>query len=384
MKVTRVPITQLIPDPVNARKHNERNIDAIKGSLSLFGQQRPLVVDKKNVVVAGNGTLAAAKQLGWTEIDVFITDLTGSQARAFALADNKTAELAEWDDEILKQTLDALLNEGFEVEDIGFDIDDIPGLGGKSGLTDDDEVPDVPQNIHGVTLGDIWQLGKHRLMCGDSTSKEAVEKLMDGQKADMVFTDPPYGMNLDVEYDKMFSKGGDHKNTGDRFKKVEGDDKDYDPSHIFQIFDCDKFLWGCDYYYDKLPAGGCFLAWDKRDENLDKVPGNPTEFCWSDKPRRRMSFRIKWSGHHGMQKDDTKKRVHPTQKPAALVEAFFEQWGKGKTLIADIFLGSGSTLIACEKTNRKCYGMELDPHYCSVIIERWQNFTGQKAKKADG
>lgn len=384
MKVTRVPITQLIPDPVNARKHNERNIDAIKGSLSLFGQQRPLVVDKKNVVVAGNGTLAAAKQLGWTEIDVFITDLTGSQARAFALADNKTAELAEWDDEILKQTLDALLNEGFEVEDIGFDIDDIPGLGGKSGLTDDDEVPDVPQNIHGVTLGDIWQLGKHRIMCGDSTSKDAVEKLMDGQKADMVFTDPPYGMNLDVEYDKMFSKGGDHKNTGDRFKKVEGDDKDYDPSHIFQIFDCDKFLWGCDYYYDKLPAGGCFLAWDKRDENLDKVPGNPTEFCWSDKPRRRMSFRIKWSGHHGMQKDDTKKRVHPTQKPAALVEAFFEQWGKGKTLIADIFLGSGSTLIACEKTNRKCYGMELDPHYCSVIIERWQNFTGQKAKKADG
>jgi len=149
---------------------------------------------------------------------------------------------------------------------------------------------------------------------------------MNGEKADMVFTDPPYGMRLDTEYDKMFQSDTSHVKTGNRFESVIGDNQDYDPNHIFELFNCHTFLWGCDYYYDKLPKGGCFIAWDKRDENLDKVPGNPTEFCWSNKPVRRMSFRIKWSGHHGMQNDDTKKRVHPTQKPTKLVESFFETY----------------------------------------------------------
>lgn len=383
METERVKISDLVFDPNNSRKHNDKNLNAIKGSLTKFGQQKPIVINKKNVIVAGNGTVAAAKSLGWKEITVVRSELDDFLQSAFALADNRTSELAEWDQEALSKSIAALEIGNFDLDSIGFQPGDFDFMDKpKEGLTEDDAVPEVPQNVHSVVRGDIWQLGNHRLMCGDSTSKDDVEKLMAGEKADMVFTDPPYGMNLDTNYDSMFGAANStHKKTGDRFKAVEGDDTDYDPAHIFDMFNCDKFLWGCDYYYDKLPKGGCFLAWDKRDEALDKVPGNPTEFCWSDKPRRRMSFRIKWSGHHGMQKDDTKTRVHPTQKPTALVEAFFSQWGKGKNLVADIFLGSGSTLIACEKTNRKCYGMEIDPHYCSVIIERWQQFSGKKAVK---
>lgn len=376
MQITSVAIASLTLDPHNARSHSDKNLEAIKGSLTKFGQQKPIVINKNNVVVAGNGTVAAAQLLGWEKVACVVTELEGRDLTAYALADNRTAELAAWDDENLGKSLQELFEDGFDIASIGFDPKEFEVSDPVKDAIEDD-IPEVPQNIHNVERGQIWQLGNHRLMCGDSTSKMDVEKLMNGEKADMVFTDPPYGMNLDVNYDSMFgANNSTHKNTGNRFKAVEGDDKDYDPSHIFEMFDCDKFLWGCDYYYDRLPKGGCFLAWDKRDENLDKVPGNPTEFCWSDKPRRRMSFRIKWSGHHGMQKDDTKTRVHPTQKPTALVEAFFEQWGKNKTIIADIFLGSGSTLIACEKTNRKCYGCEIDPHYCSVIIERYIKYVG--------
>ena len=137
MNVIKLPISQLSFDPINARKHNEKNLKAIVGSLRKFGLQKPIVIDKNNIVIAGNGTLAAAKELGWTEIDCVRTDLTKTEAIAFALADNKTAELAEWDDEVLSKTLDALLNEGFEVEDIGFDIDDVPGLGKDSQQTKD-------------------------------------------------------------------------------------------------------------------------------------------------------------------------------------------------------------------------------------------------------
>lgn len=134
----------------------------------------------------------------------------------------------------------------------------------------------------------------------------------------------------------------------------------------------------------KLPPGGSFIAWDKRNENLDAVLGNTSEFCWAHPPVRRMTARILWSGHHGMQGDDSKTRVHPTQKPAALAEWFFERWGKDRSNILDLYLGSGSTLIACEKTNRKCFGMEIDPHYVSVILDRWEKFSGKKAVREDG
>jgi DNA modification methylase len=278
----------------------------------------------------------------------------------------------------------------FDLSLTGFSTDEINALLTPTvveGLTDEDAVPEVPENP--VTkIGDVWVLGKHRLMCGDSTSVDAVEKLMDGQKADMVFTDPPYGMFLNTNYDSMFSNDAKHKKTGNRFDAVKGDHEDFNPEFIntiFSMFDYCKevFLWGADYYVDLIPNrnSGSWVVWDKRcGENMDKVVGNTFELCWSKAKHKRMVARILWSGHHGMQKDDTKKRVHPTQKPVELVCWFFDYYSMAdKRIIVDLFGGSGSTLIACEKTGRINRMMELDPKYCDVIVQRWQEFTGKTA-----
>lgn len=194
MQIERVSVSSLVLDPANARKHDKKNLEAIKGSLSKFGQQKPIVVDEKGVVIAGNGTLVAARELGWEDIDIHRSVLKGAEAMAFALADNKTAELALWDEDVLSSQLSALYKDGWDIEAIGFEAEQAGGQGGTEGNTDPDEIPEVEQNVHKVERGQIWQLGDHRMMCGDSTSKDDVAKLMGGEKADMVFTDPPYNL----------------------------------------------------------------------------------------------------------------------------------------------------------------------------------------------
>lgn len=318
----------------------------------------------------------AARKIGMTKVPVDLQDFENEAAEfAHLIADNKIAELAEHDDKLMLEGLQDFPDLDFEL--LGLDDFELP-TPEVVGLVDEDSVPEKVEPK--TKLGDLYILGNHRLLCGDSTNIQHVERLMDGEKADMVFTDPPYGMNLDTNYDKMFQSDSSHVMKGNRFEKVKGDDVDYDPNPIFSTDAKEYYIWGADYFYDKLPKGGSWIAWDKRDENLDRVPGNTTEFLWSKNPHRRMSLRIKWSGHHGMQKEDVKKRVHPTQKPVALIEKFFEEFGSSHKTIVDIYGGSGSTLIACEKTNRKCFMMELDPHYCDVIVTRWEQFTGKKAE----
>ena len=256
----------------------------------------------------------------------------------------------------------------------------------EEGLTDDDEIPeDVEARCK---LGDLWQLGDHRLMCGDSTQTNDIDNLMNGEKADMVFTDPPYGMHLNADYSSMDSrfKGS---TGGNKYKRVKGDNEDFisdlitTPLEYFSY--CDElFFWGADYYAELLPErnAGSWIVWDKRlEESSDKMYGSTFELCWSKARHKRLIARIKWAGIFGMENEDSKKRLHPTQKPITLVEWFFGHWIKEKKNIVDLFLGSGSTLIACEKLKRKCFGMELDPHYCDVIIQRWEDFTGKKAEK---
>lgn len=375
----RVAIDSLKLDPRNARKHDKKNLKAIKDSLLKFGQQTTIVVTKDNVVIAGNGTVAAAKDLGWETIDITRSQLTGEDAIAYGLVDNRASELAEWDDDNLKGLLSELSDSGWDLAGLGWDNEDLEGIleaPQVEGLTDEDDVPEVEQNVFGVKLGDIWQLGNHRLMCGDSTDRATVEKLMNGEKADMVFTDPPYGMNFDAE---AFGK-----------KNIEGDDKPFDASFILEFFKyCELiFLWGADYYCESLgrkwPDLGSWIIWDKcKEDGVDTDwsgrQGSEFETCWSKKKIQRKIVRA--LPRIGFFAKGDESRIHPTQKPVVLVEKFFDGWGKGQNLIADLFLGSGSTLIACEKTGRKCYGMELDPHYCSVIIKRWQDFTGKEAVK---
>jgi site-specific DNA-methyltransferase (adenine-specific) len=194
----------------------------------------------------------------------------------------------------------------------------------------------------------------------------------------MVFTDPPYGMNLDTDYtkirgsDKAIDKGG-----GRKYKPVIADDKPFDPSFIPELAP-EVFMWGGDYYHHRLPEGGSWIVWDKRGSTeADKIIGSSFELCWSKQKHKRDIARILWMGSFGDK--EARQRVHPTQKPTSLVCWFFDRWGKDKPNIVDLFLGSGSTLIACEKTNRKCFGMEIDPHYCQVIIDRWEQYTESQA-----
>ena len=238
--------------------------------------------------------------------------------------------------------------------------------------------------------GDLYILGEHRLLCGDSTDIVAVEKLMNGEKADMVFADPPYGMNLDTDFSDNWgqksARGGrlDLKDQETKnHRRVIGDGKEFDFLTSYALFEyCgEQFWWGADYYCQQIPKDCGWLVWDKTggNESLTNVGFNANfELVWSKQKHKRDLIKHTWKGVAGMKKEDG-SRVHPTQKPVGLAEHFVKAWSKENANIVDIFGGSGSTLIACEKTNRKCFMMEIDPHYCDVIIDRWCKYTGKKA-----
>lgn len=249
----------------------------------------------------------------------------------------------------------------------------------------EEEIPEVPIEPKSK-LGDIYKLGNHVLMCGDSTDSKNIEKLMNKTKANSVITDPPYGIHLDTDFTDMKGIAG-----GNKYKPIENDDKDYDPEHVFRDFGYCKeiFLWGADYFADRIKNrnDGSWIVWDKTDagngpnSDYDKMFGSNFELCWSKTKHKRALARVLWKGIFGLGKEDSKKRLHPTHKPTELIRWFLDKFTKDKDVVVDLFLGSGSTLIACEQTNRVCYGMELDPGYIDVIVERWENFTGKKAIK---
>ena len=384
-----VPTASLIPYVRNARTHSPQQVDKIAASIREFGFLSPIITDGQNGILAGHGRVMAAQKLGLDTLPTIdAAHLTEAQRRAYVLADNRMALDAGWDNDLLRIELQDLDAAGFDLALTGFDLGEIAALtlDETEGLTDPDAVPDAPA-VPVTALGDVWLLGRHRLMCGDSTSIDAVERLMDGQKADMVFTDPPYGMFLDADYSGMKSEFK-ASTGGNKYNNIVGDHDDFNPEFInaiFAAFDYCKeiFLWGADYYSELIPQknNGSWIVWDKRgDESADKMFGSTFELCWSKARHKRMMARVKWAGIFGMEKDDTKKRVHPTQKPVDLVIWFFDYFSMAdKKIIVDLFGGSGSTLIACEKTARDCRMMELDPKYCDLIITRWQNFTGQTA-----
>lgn len=383
LQALAVPIASLHPDPANARKHNDKNLDAIKASLAKFGQRKPVVVQREGMIVrAGNGTLAAAKALGWTEVAAVVLDDDNATASQFAIADNRTAELAEWDNETLATLLDGMDEQDREL--LGFDADDMKQLIGE--LTPEiveDEVPEPPADP--VTKpGDVWLLGKHRLMCGDSTDVLAVETLTAGGKIDMLYCDPPYGMALDTDYSKIKGSAKSPNAKGYKWEKVIGDDVDFDPAPLIELFaeTKEQFWWGADYFFECLPRGGSLLVWQKRDKADAEMIGNDFEICWSKQRHKKATFWKRWVGFDSVERGE--KRVHPTQKPIDLHCWVFDQWGKASDTVLDLFGGSGSTLIACEKTGRQARLMELDPRYCDVIVKRWETLTGKKAVLADG
>ena len=385
MKTVNIKLNDIIPYKNNAKKHDRTQINNVAESIKQFGMVQPIVLDKNNEIVIGHCRYEALKKLGEKEAPcVMADDLTEEQIKKLRNLDNKLNE-SEWDYDLLK----------FDIEDLDFsdfDIDwEIPDLDFEEKETEEDdfdiELPVEPKS----KLGDIYQLGNHRLMCGDSTSITDIDKLLNDNKIDMIFTDPPYGMNLDTDFSGMKSKILKGGNGGNEYDAGIVDD--FSPEMINTIMALDikeTFLWGADYFAELLPNknDGSWVVWDKRangnddiaeDYSSDKMYGSCFELCWSRTKHKRDIARVKWAGMFGMKKQDNKKRLHPTQKPLELCNWFITRYSEDNSNILDLFGGSGSTLIACEQLNRNCYMMELDPKYVDVIIERWEKFTGKKA-----
>jgi len=369
LRELEVPIENLHPDPANARKHNEKNLDAIKASLAAYGQRKPIVVQRQGMIVrAGNGTLQAAKALGWKRIAAVIVDEDNSTAAQFAIADNRTAELAEWDNETLATLLDGWDKETREA--LAFDEEDIDELmrGLEPNEVVEDEVPEVP--VDPITKpGDLWILGEHRVLCGDSTKNEDVERLMEGEKVDLLLTDPPYG----IGYGKRgFS--GSHGWTD--YGVVEWDTQRPAKQTIVDALGRAHraIIWGGNYFCDYVKPSMGWLVWDKGQRNFSLAD---CELAWrsEQKAARVLTYARAKALQDGKQ--------HPTQKPVALMAWCLELEAESKS-IHDPFLGSGTTLIAAEQLGRKCYGMEISPAYCDVIVKRWETLTGKKAVRKNG
>ena len=385
LKIEYIAIDELKPYEKNNKKHEDFDIGEIAKSISKYEMIDPVGIwGKDNTIVEGHGRVLACKQLGIDKVPCIRLDhLTDEQRREYAIVHNKSQELALYDFDNLADELADLDLSDFDF-DFGIDTD-----AEEETEIVEDEAPEVDEENEPITkLGDIWQLGRHRLMCGDSTDKETVELLMNGNKADMVMTDPPYGMFLDTDYSKMSGDEG----CGKKYDKVIGDNEDFNPELIKTVFDNfgyvkEVFLWGADYYAEHLEGknSGSWIVWDKREnesteKNVDNRFGSMFELCWSKAKHRREIIRFMWAGMM-KQSDFDNGRNHPTQKPAKMLGNIIKDFSDNGNLIVDIFGGSGSTLIACEQLDRTCYMMELDPKYCDVIIKRWETLTGEKAVK---
>ena len=369
-----ININELKPNTKNVKQHPKEQIQDLARLMDYVGFKDPIVIDEDYTIFAGHGRLEAAKLKGMTEVPcVFMENLTDEQKKWFLLADNRINE-SEWNEDNVKLMLEDIGS--FTFEDFNMKFDDF-----EIKVTEElEEIPEPPPEPK-AKLGDVYQLGEHRVMCGDSTKD--LDTLLD-KEIDLLLTDPPYGMNLNTDWTgaKSNLKFIEDKKAfgGNRYNPVLNDDVEFNPTHLLKYKEV--ILWGADYYADKLPKDGSWFVWDKRlTDDADKMYGSTFELCWSKIPHKRDILRVKWAGIFGTETQDIKKRVHPTQKPLEVSTYFIEKLTKENNTVLDCYLGSGSTLIACEQTNRICYGMELDPAYIDVIIERWENFTNQKAIK---
>lgn len=378
IKVEYVSIDKIKPYQRNARKHDSKSIEVIANSISEFGMADPIAVwGKENIVIEGHGRLLALKQLGYDKAPIIHLDyLTDEQRRAYTLAHNKTAEFSEWDMELLTDEAESIFN--IDLSDFGFDLSE-----DEEEETEiiEDEIPEEVEPV--AKQGDIWQLGRHRLMCGDSTKTEDIDRLMDGVKADMVFCDAPYGYKYE-------------SNRQDKYKMLQNDDK---------ILDFIPAIWGT--MKDNCPVYE-FCGWQSLKEWLEYFENTSLDLknviIWKKNNWSMGDLKGAYAGQYEVilylnkgrvelngsrdtdiwEFDREPPKMHPTMKSIELIAYALNKSSKKDDVVLDCFGGSGSTLIACEQTNRTCFMMELDPHYVDVIIARWEQFTGQKAVLLNG
>ena len=392
MQIEQIQLATLIPYIKNSRTHSDEQVAQIAASIKEFGFNNPILVDKDSGIIAGHGRLQAARKLGLTEVPcVRLEHLTETQRKAYIIADNRLALNAGWDNELLTIELNELLADGFALEILGFDSDELKTLldplEPTEGLVDEDQVPEVPEEPK-TKPGDIYQLGLHRLMCGDSTSIDAVEKLMDGQLADIFITDTQYNVAYEGKTKEALTIKNDSMGD-DQFRQFLRDaftaaDMVMKPGSVFYIWHADSegynFRGACkdsgwtirqcliwqkdtmvmgrqDYHWKHEP---CLYGWKDGAAHLWATDRKQTTLIQCKRPKR--------------------NDIHPTMKPVELMEYQMLNNTKGQDIVLDLFGGSGSTMIAAEKTGRIGRIMELDPKYCDVIVKRWEDFTGKKAE----
>lgn len=395
MKIEKVAIDEVMPYAGNPRK-NEAAVTKVAASLQEFGWQQPIVVDSEMVIIAGHTRWQAARQLAMTHVPVLVAEgLTPVQVKAYRLADNRTHEESGWDKDLLAIELGELSKLDFDLSITGFNPEEIQGLMALAdavadGLTDEDaysEAPEYPVSV----VGDIWLLGRHRVMCGDSTHIDNVDRLIAGQLADMVFTDPPY--NVDYEgYTKEKLKIARDNMSDDQFYAFL---LDVFASHLAAIkkgasmYVCHGSVYQRE-FQNALEANGFLIRnqiiWAKNHfawgYGRYKFKHEPIFYCYQ-KDQNDSWYGDKAQSTLWQIDKPIANRLHPTMKPVALIEIALKNSSKAGDIVLDLFGGSGSTLIACEKTGRNARLMELDPKYCDVIVKRWQEFTGQKATLQD-
>jgi len=370
MDIKSIETNKILPYINNPRKN--LNVDKVASSIKEFGFQQPIVVDKNNIIIVGHTRFEAAKKLGLKEVPVQIADLDENKAKAYRIADNRLNQDADWDNELLGVELNNLLSKDFNLEPIGFSEDELNDilLKDKEGLVDEDEIPELSKDSEeSITKpGDIWKLGNHTLLCGDSTNEESYTKLLQDVKANMVFTDPPYGLNY--EYNSHKDKEGEEylefcnswfpllkKNSEFIFLTAGWKYNKFwlmkEPNDIF-------------YWISRNKQSGGKLSYFRKVEPI---------FLWG-KPKKKYNLDY---FDYNSDREDGLRELHTCPKPVKFVEEAISIL-QANDIVLDVFLGSGTTVIACEKTNRICYGIEKDPKYCDLIVKRWEQYTGLKAE----
>ena len=383
---------EITPYARNSRTHSDEQVAQVAASIKEFGWTNPILVDETNTIIAGHGRLMAAQRMGMAEVPtIMLANLTDAQKRAYVIADNKLALNAGWDEEMLAVEIEDLISEGFDLDLIGFEAEEIDTLLAEAnkvseGLTDDDAVPELPEEPVSKP-GDVWLLGRHRVVCGDATVQSDIDKVMDGQLADMLLTDPPYN----IAYE-----GGSKKRDAIQNDQMQPSD--------FRQFLCDTFstadnvmkpgavfyIWHADFEGYNFRGACIDVGWTTRQTliwNKDNSAFGRSDYHWKHEP---CLYGWKDGAGHLWAADRKQTTVldfkrparsdlHPTMKPVDLVAYQIENNTKGADLVLDVFAGSGSTLIAAEKTGRNARLVELDPKYCDVIVKRWQDFTGLTA-----
>ena len=398
MQIKIAEISTIKPYENNPRKLSEDAIKKVAMSLKEYGFRQPIVVDKNMVIVAGHTRYRASKKLGLKQVPISIIDnLSEEQINAYRIADNRTAEESEWDNELLKMEIKELEAKDFKLDLLGFNDEQLNNIlfEEKQGLTDEDEVPETPEEPISK-LGDIWKLGNHRVMCGDSKIQDEVKKLMDNNLADLLHTDPPYNVN----YSNAERPNPSKKDLGKIKNDVMSKEDFYiflkdcfTTAYIFLKEDSSAYIWHSsaeqiNFTKAFIDAGFTFsqqIIWKK-----PMLLGRG-KYQWAHEPclfgnkgspyftdDRKKTTVWDFGGY------DKSKNLHPTQKPIFIPEEAINNSSKQGSNVLDLFGGSGSTLIACEKLGRNCYTIELDPKYCDVIIKRWENFTGKKAELENG